>query len=181
MKKLLLLFLVSLLTEECLGQFENTQRKNYLLLDSLENIYLTPCIEYKAQNVSKKKFRKDKKLIETLNQAYLFRFTINFRDELKELGFEETVPEIRVDAQGRNIYKYYKHLGGNIRGFVQLAVIDSKVVYQRVLISTDSKFFCKTESSYNHVYIDFIYLKRLVSNINIPLRIAASNTEIEGD
>lgn len=159
----------------------NVTAHNTALIDSLENIYLKPCLSYVIQTKKiKQKLSKDIKLIELLNQISKSNLSDMFKDELIKFGFEEATPENKYDSQGRKIYKFYKYYGGNLRGFVQVAQKENKIAYQRILIATNTHFFCNmANNSFNQFYVDFPYLKQFLNYIKFPLSVAKSNTELQ--
>jgi hypothetical protein len=154
--------------------------RNRFLIDSLEKVYLNPCISYQDKGFSKKKIKRDVRLLKLLNKVYRYNLSSDFKKELLTLGFTETVPEIRYPKSGGTMHKYYRKFDGYLRCFVQILEIDGKINKESVLIATDTKFSCLfVDNTFMIFYVDFVYIKQLLKYINFPLRVAWSNTELE--
>lgn len=171
-KRLLPIVLLSLITS-----FLHSQEHNKYLLDSLENIYKAGCIKTDIVKYKPKYVANDKKMILILNSVYRLKHVSEIKETLLKSKFQDESKSLKDST----VQFFFKHTG-YIRSFVYIRKLGKNSYFLSFKIATDRKFFCKTDSSSNMCYIDFVYLKHKLSNIiHFPLKMAQSNVELETD
>ena len=174
MKATALIFLLLLFTGNAFCQ-NKILRVNAVLIDSMEEYYTQLSNDYTANVIPADKTSKDISLLLLLNNIYLsadslrqltaFLYKNHFK---KEEEYEDSVK-----------MKSFSKYGGNLRVRVDLFFNKEEIIDKRIIVATNSKFYCKTVNGSAVIsYFDFPYFRSLLGYVQIPFKLYNTRVEI---
>ena len=153
---------------------------NELLIDSLEILYMSPCTSFTGKQFNRNVIKRDKNLIQLLNKLYFTPLDSNFNVNISVLGFTREKPVGNIETFENGNFSYYRTNGGNLSAFVEIETSKTKALNMRILIATNSKFFCNIGStSFSQCYFDVAYFRQFLGEVMFPLKFARSRVELE--
>lgn len=179
-KHIIFLFLLMFWKNELNAQ-QDIVDSNIVLLNNLEEKYKSPCLKYEPRKMESKRVRSDKRLIKELNEIY--RTELNYVTVislLEEKGYRKNRRIVNPNWINDTI-TFEKVNQGYLDSYIRLiySISDQRLISKRITLITKKHFFCETKEWQSYSYIDFIYLRRLITRIKIPLKIAWSNVELD--
>lgn len=181
MKKYIIFLLVLVFGKSELNAQRHIVDSNMVLLHNLEEKYKSPCLKYEPRKMENKRARIDKKLIKELNEIY--RAKLNYADavnllEKKGYGRKRRInnPEWVTDT-----ITFEKINQGYLDSYIKVIynISEQRLISKKIILVTKTHFFCETKEWQSYSYIDFVYLRRFIKKIKIPLQVAWSNVELE--
>jgi hypothetical protein len=181
MKKYIILLLLSGCIKGELNAQQSVIDSNTMLLNNLEARYKSPCIKYEQHKVKKKAIKVDRRIIDNLNKIYQTSGQLSdLISLLKKMGYRESS---KIKQQGKIVDTviYEKITEGQLNGYIEIAynIGEQKLLSKKIILGTKKGFFCETKELWSNSSIDFVYLRRFIGRIKIPLQVAWSNAELE--
>ncbi|MEQ1800008.1 MAG: hypothetical protein ABL872_18775, partial [Lacibacter sp.] len=96
--------------------------------------------------------------------------------KINKIGFYKNS---EVSDLNNKIVLYAKH-AGNLRVWIEFIInSQTNIITKKIVIATETKFRCKTLTSYEYSLVDFLYLKRIVEFIKMPIELSKMSSQLE--
>lgn len=181
MKKHIILLVLLISAEWALNAQQSIVDSNTMLLNTLEARFKSPCIRYEEQNIKKSVIKADKKVINSLNKIYQFQGNLtDLLSLLKKNGYSKSA-KIYMQGEIIDTVVYEIITEGQLDGYVEITfnVEEQQLLEKKIKLETKKRFFCETKELWSIFSVDFVYIRRFISRIKIPLQVSWSNAFLE--
>jgi len=168
----------ALMLNTSIAKGQNVQiDSNRILIDSVEKLFTRECIGYHKNKISRTKYKKDIEVIMLLNKIYELPIDTSIIAQVPNSGFYLSPRVMQTETD--EIFLFARN-AGNLRGMVKITRNKATGdIERKIIIATNTKYYCKTAKSANWFLLDFGYVKRVVWKIDFPLQLSRYCSELE--